>query len=247
MSVTDSLEVNINDLTQGSTVSIEVLRYFIKQSSYHSSPCVVHDTLPRVLEIYTSLPKDSGDDVEFLGIDNTRRKLIRKELEDNNLIRRKKVKKGFQTEDDNNFTDGAPPTRDFGVLKKYVPSYSCFSGTLTTCLSKDLTFEGSINKIIQVKPLSDGYLHSFTNSNSGFRLNSLNWTGNYKEASSKVCEIEEASPSPHCFPRQGYEIPRKPPWFVAVLLLCGSLRRRKRKGDTTAHSTPCPSTTITAE
>ncbi|KAI3953637.1 hypothetical protein MKW98_017461, partial [Papaver atlanticum] len=99
---------------------IEVLRSFIKQSSYHSSPCVVHDILSRVHEISTSVPKDSGDDVECLGIDNTRRKLVgRKEPEDNNLIRRKKAKKGFQTADDNNFTNRAPPTRDFGFMKKY--------------------------------------------------------------------------------------------------------------------------------
>ncbi|KAI3953636.1 hypothetical protein MKW98_017460, partial [Papaver atlanticum] len=46
---------------------------------------------------------------------------------------------------------------------------------------------------------------------------------------------------------QEYEIPRNPPWFVVMLLLCGSLRRRKRKGDTTTHSTPCPATTIMAK
>ncbi|KAI3887798.1 hypothetical protein MKX03_018645 [Papaver bracteatum] len=166
------------------------------------------------------------------------KKTLRKELEnDNNLIKRKNAKKGFQTEDDNNFTDRTPLTRDFGVLKEYGSSYSYFWDVLTVYFSKDLKFVGSMNKII----------HSITVSSSGWCLNSSNWINNY-HASYKVCVIhnvhEEVFLRSHCVPSQEYEIPRKPPWFVAIFLLCGSLRRRKRKGDTTTHSIPCPATTI---
>ncbi|KAI3838082.1 hypothetical protein MKW98_009033 [Papaver atlanticum] len=221
-----------------STVTEGVLESSVKQFTSHVSPGVIHETLARGHGISTELPKDSGDNVECLGIDNTRRKIIRrKEPNDNNLIRRKKAKKGFQVADDNTFTDRAPPS--FGVLEEYGSSYSCYWDVLTVYLSKDSKFVGSVNKLIQVKPLSAGYLHSIADSNSGSRLNFLNWMVNYKH--------EEASPSLHCVPSQEYEIPRKPPWFVAMLLLCESLRRRKLKGDTTAHSTPCPATTITTE
>ncbi|KAI3883636.1 hypothetical protein MKX03_016318 [Papaver bracteatum] len=222
--------------------SVKVWRSFVKKSIYHGSPRVTHDILARVREISALLPKDLSD-VECLGINNTRRKLIRrKEPDVNNLIRRKKAKKGFQTVDDNNFTNRSPPTRYFGFLKKYVPSHSCFSDVLIVCLSKNSTLVGFVNKLKQVKP-SAGYLHSITN--SGARLN---WTANY-EASSTVHKIhyerEEAFTNSHGVLIQYYEIPRKPHWFV--FLLYGSPRRRNLKGDTTAHSTPFPATTITTK
>ncbi|MCL7038490.1 hypothetical protein MKW94_001613 [Papaver nudicaule] len=90
---------------------------------------------------------------------------------------------------------------------------------LTVCLSQNSVFAGSLDKLISAKPLSAGYLHSITELNSGSRLNSSSWTGNY-EASSKVSEIpnvrQEASESPRGAPSQNYEIPRMPPWFVRV-------------------------------
>ncbi|KAI3885713.1 hypothetical protein MKX03_027903, partial [Papaver bracteatum] len=154
----------------------------IRQSGNHGSPSVIHDISKSVHEISNSLPKDPGNNVECLGIDNTRRKIIRKkDPDDNNLIRRKKVKKGFQVTDDNTFTDRAPPSKDFGVLEEYGFSYSSFWDVLTVYLSKDSIFFSSMNKLRQVKP-SVGYLHSIANSGAG--LNSLNWTAIY-EASSK--------------------------------------------------------------
>ncbi|KAI3964648.1 hypothetical protein MKX01_020465 [Papaver californicum] len=212
MKVTDSSEVNVNDLTQRNfTVSKGVLKSLIRKSSYHSSPWVIHDT-----SISTSFPKESGDNVECLGIDNTRRKIIgRKEPENNNnVIRRKKAKKGFQIADDNNFIGRAPPIRDFGVLEKYVPSNSYFSDDITIFMSKDSIFLGSFNKLI-----STGYLHLIIDSKSDSCLNSSNWTSKY-EVSSKASKIpnicKKSSPSPYGIPIQDYKIPRKPPWSIRV-------------------------------
>ncbi|KAI3867363.1 hypothetical protein MKX03_036490, partial [Papaver bracteatum] len=232
-----------NDLIQRNfPISIEVLKSFIKQYSYHGSPRVTHDILARVREISALLPKYLSD-VECLSINNTRKKLIRrKELDVNNLIRRKKAKKGFQTIDNNNFTNCDPPTRDFGFLKKYVPSHSCFSDVLIVCLSRNSTFVSFVNKLKQVKP-SAGYLHSITNSGAH-----LNWAANYETSSTshKIhYEREESFTNSHGVLIQYYEIPRKPLWFV--FLFYGSPRRRKLKGGTTAHSTPCPTTTIKEE
>ncbi|KAI3846639.1 hypothetical protein MKX03_012041, partial [Papaver bracteatum] len=222
--------------------SIEVLRSFVKK--YHGSPRVTHDILARVREISALLPKDLSD-VECLGINNTRKKLIRrKEPDVNNLIRRKKAKKGFQTENDNNFTNRAPPTRDFVFLKKYVPYHSCFSDVLIVCLSKNSTFVSSVNKLKQVKPLA-GYLHLITNAEE-----ILNLDANY-EASSIVHKIhyerEESFTNSHGVLIQYHEIPRKPPWFVAMCLMCGSLERRTIKRDATAKSTPCSAIAITTK
>lgn len=96
----------------------------------------------------------------------------------------------FQIADDNGFTDRAPPTRDFGVLKKHVSAYSCFSEVLTIYLSKDSIFAGNTNRLIQVKPLSAGYLHLVTDLKSSSYLNSSNWPNGY-EASSKTFEISK--------------------------------------------------------
>ncbi|KAI3843804.1 hypothetical protein MKX03_018001 [Papaver bracteatum] len=230
-----------NDLIRRNfPISIEVLKSFIKQSSYHGSPRVTHDIFARVHEI-SALPPKYLSDVECLDINNTRRKfIIRKEPDVNNLIRRKKAKKGFQTAYDKNFTNHAPPTRDFGVLKKHFPDYFYFSGVLTICVSKNSIFFGSMNKLIQEKLLSAGYLHSITDSNSSSRLNSSNWISNY-EASFKMSDIHNKCEDAFSNPHGVYEIPGKPPWLV--FLLCKTLRRE----DATVHCTPYQATTIIAK
>ncbi|RZC50719.1 hypothetical protein C5167_019154 [Papaver somniferum] len=246
MMLTDISEVNLNDLMQWNyTVTEGVLESSVKQFTSHVSPGIIHETLVRGHGIYISLPKASSDNIECIGIDNTRRKLIRrKEPDDKNLIRRKKAKKGFQIAEDNNFTGHAPLTRDFGVLEKYVYSYLCLSKILTICVRKGSIFFGSMNKLIQEKPLADGYWHSVTDLKSSSCLNSSNWTNGY-EASSKTPEIskicQEVYLSIQGVLSQYFDIPRKPPWLV--FLLCKTLRRE----DAIVHCTPYPATTIMAK